>query len=77
MAAAGVTSLIYRQRGAGMLELKQRLGPFGAFVAPIAGANLSVVSDPAREKELIRTQEDRQQFGHGAEVPAQFRILEF
>ncbi|MET9686869.1 DUF4157 domain-containing protein [Streptomyces sp. NPDC006514] len=76
-AAAEVTALINRQRGAGMLELKARWGAAGSVLAPVIGANLAVVSDPAREKELLRIQEDREKFGRGAEVAPQFRIWEF
>ncbi|MFG2296014.1 DUF4157 domain-containing protein [Streptomyces sp. NPDC048603] len=76
-AARDITALIHRQRGAGMLELKARWGALGTLAAPVIGANLAVVSDPGREKDLLRLEEERGRDGRGPDAATQFRILEW
>jgi len=76
-AAQSLTELIYRQRGAGALELKERLGPAGSVLAPIIKANISAIADPAREKQLLRLEEESRRKNAGPLLAPQFTIKEF
>jgi hypothetical protein len=76
-AAQTITDLIYRQRGAGALELKERLGPVGSVVAPIVKANLATIADPGREKQLQRLEEEQRRRNTGPLLAPQFTIATF
>jgi hypothetical protein len=76
-AAQSLTDLIYRQRGAGALELKERLGPAGAVLAPIIKANIATIADPGREKQLLRLEEESRRRNVGPLLTPQFTIKEF
>ena len=58
-AAQSLTGLIYRQRGAGALELQQRLGIAGSVLGPVVKANIAAIADPGRENELRQLEEER------------------
>ncbi|MBN1204127.1 MAG: DUF4157 domain-containing protein [Myxococcaceae bacterium] len=76
-AANTLTPLIYRQRGAGALELKQRLGVGGAILAPIIKANLETIADPHREKDLLRLEEESRRRNMGPLLAPQFTLGSF
>ena len=62
-AAQSLTELIYRQRGAGALELKERLGPAGTVLAPIIKANIATIADPDARNSCCASKRS-----HGAEM---------
>lgn len=76
-AAAGVTSLIYRQRGAGALALKEQLGVAGSILAPIIKSNIATIADPGREKQLLDLERRSQQMNSGKLLAPQFTIFDF
>ena len=76
-AAQSITELIYRQRGAGALELKERLGPAGSVLAPIIKSNIATIADPGREKQLLRLEEESRRRNTGPLLAPQFTIAEF
>jgi hypothetical protein len=76
-AAQSLTELIYRERGAGALELKERLGPAGSVLAPIVKANIAAIADPGREKQLLRLEEESRRQNAGKLLAPQFTVAEF
>jgi hypothetical protein len=76
-AAQSITELIYRQRGAGALELKERLGPAGSVLAPIIKSNIATIADPGREKQLLRLEEESRRRNTGPLLAPQFTVAEF
>jgi len=73
-AAKTLSPLIYRQRGAGALELKQQLGFPGTILAPIIKANIAAIADPHREKDLLRLEEESRRLNTGQLLAPQFTV---
>jgi hypothetical protein len=76
-AAQTLTPLIYRQRGAGALELKQQWGVPGAALAPIIKANIEAIADPGREKQLLQMEEESRRLNTGKRLAPQFTVATF
>lgn len=76
-AAQTLTDLIYRQRGAGALELKQQWGVPGTILAPLIKANIAAIADPGREKQLLRLEEESRRLNTGRLLAPQFTVGTF
>src|SRR5262249_30885033 len=76
-AAQSLTSLIYRQRGAGALELKQRSGVAGSVLAPVIKANIATIADPGRENQLRQLEEEKRRRDVGPLLAPQFTVWDF
>jgi Domain of unknown function (DUF4157) len=76
-AAETLTSLIYRQRGAGALELKQQWGVAGSVLAPVIKANIAAIADPGREKQLLELEEESRRRNTGPLLAPQFTVGTF
>ena len=76
-AAQSLTGLIYRQRGAGALELQQRLGIAGSVLGPVVKANIAAIADPGRENQLRQLEEERRLRDAGPLLAPQFTVRSF
>ena len=76
-AAEAVTQLVYRQRGAGALELKQQWGVAGTILAPVIKANIAAIADPGREKQLLQLEEESRRANTGRLLAPQFTVGTF
>ncbi|MGH4009588.1 MAG: eCIS core domain-containing protein [Pseudonocardiaceae bacterium] len=76
-AVQSLTPLIYRQRGAGALELKQRLGVAGSVLAPVIKANIAAIADPGRENQLRQLEEEKRRREAGPLLAPQFTVWDF
>lgn len=75
--AVALTPLIYRQRGAGALELKQRWGVAGSVLAPAIKANIAAIADPGLENQLRQLEEEKRRREAGPLLAPQFTVWDF
>lgn len=76
-AATDVAGLLYRQRGSVKAGLASTLPPvIGPFVGGLVKANIETIGSPAREKQLLDTQERARTTGV-PQVAPQFTVLSF
>lgn len=76
-AAQSLTALIYRQRGAGALELKAQWGVAGSILAPIIKSNIATIADPGREKQLLQQEDESRRLNTEKRLAPQFTIFSF
>ncbi|HYB44815.1 MAG TPA: DUF4157 domain-containing protein [Candidatus Methylomirabilis sp.] len=72
-----LTPLIYRQRGAGALELKQQWGVAGSVLAPVIKSNIETIANPGREQQLRDLEEQSRRRNAGPLLAPQFTVGTF